>query len=83
MKYATIVQTLCSDPICGVIHNSAEPDDVEPELFNTKAEARADIWENLAAGIDASDWDIETVTLDGDLMTIVDTGQTFNWREGH
>ena len=81
--YTAICQTLCGGPICGVTHGDKYPDDMQPDLFPSKYKAKQDILEVFEEGGDADDWDIEEVTVDGDLMTIVGTGQVFNWREGH
>ncbi|MEY8251347.1 MAG: hypothetical protein RPR91_03100 [Colwellia sp.] len=73
MKYALICHTLCglSCGITGAIK-------IEPDLYSTKEEAQKELDD-----FNSEDWEIEEVTVDGDYITIVETGRKFNWREGH
>ncbi|MEY8194462.1 MAG: hypothetical protein RPR28_06350 [Cycloclasticus sp.] len=73
MKYALICHTMCGLS-CGIVDDKG----IEPDLYSTKKEAQKELDD-----FDSEDWEVEEVTVDGDYMTIVETGRKFNWREGH
>jgi len=72
MSYAIICHSMCGIS-CGVVGDK----EIEPDLYLTQEEAQKELDE-----FDSEDWEVEQVTVDGDYMTIVETGREFNWRDG-
>jgi hypothetical protein len=64
--------------MCGLSCGIVDDKGIEPDLYSTKKEAQKELDD-----FDSEDWEVEEVTVDGDYMTIVETGRKFNWREGH
>ncbi len=76
-KFAIICASMCGLS-CGVIGDK----EIEPDLYATAQLAQEEIDDMASEGVGVEDWDVEQVTVDGDIVTIVETGQTFNWRDG-
>lgn len=57
---------------------------IKPELFRTRKEARDEIKDVRAEGIDTADgWFAVRVRCTGETMTLTTCGTYFNWRDGH
>lgn len=77
--YAVIIECIGGSKTIG--HDEQDDGSIMPTLFEKQWEALKDIDDCMNDGLDVSDWSVEKVTVQGDTVTLVDTGETFNWRE--
>lgn len=77
--FAIIIDTYCG-PSIGV---DTDDQGIEsPSLHPSKYNAKQEIIQAKEEGMDVDDWSVEEVVHNGDQITIVRTGEKFNWKEG-
>ena len=65
---------------CGMVEG--ETGAKEPELFASHYIAKQELLEAVEEGMDVDGWRVEPITVNGDFVTLVNSGVAFNWKVG-